>query len=160
MGHDIFDLVVVVTLALFTLRGISNGFIGEIAGIFALLGGFWAARAWNAALSPQLAFISDPGLRPMAACVIIFFAVMLVIGVIARILKKLASFSFVAWADRLCGAILGLIKGIFVWTLIFIVLEKVVPDAQFLRDSRSYPYFNDIIAQIRQWLPPELAARI
>lgn len=160
MGQDIFDLIIVVTLVLFTLRGISNGFVGEVAGIFSLVGGFWAARAWNAQIAPYLDFIADPSLRQIAACALIFVVVMLGIGLLARLLKKLVAFSFVAWADRLAGAILGFAKGLLIWALIFIVLEKLFQDAPFMRDSRAIPYFTAIIDQIKQWLPPELASHI
>lgn len=160
MGHDIFDLVIIVTLVFFTLRGASNGFVGEVAGIFSLVGGFWAARAWNGQVAPYLDFIADPGLRSIAACALIFVVVMLAIGLLARILKKIVAFSFVAWADRLAGALLGLCKGLLIWALVFIVLEKLFQDAAFMRDSRALPYFSALIDQIRQWLPPELASRI
>ncbi len=160
MGQDIFDLVIVVTLVLFTLNGVRNGFIGEVAGICSLIGGFWAARAWNAQVAPFLDFISDPSLRSIAACALIFVVVALAIGLLARGLRKLVSLSFVAWADRLAGAVLGLAKGVLIWALIFIVLEKLFRDAPFLRDSRALPYFTAIIDQIKQWLPPELASRI
>lgn len=160
MGQDIFDLIIVVTLVLFTLNGIRNGFIGEVAGICSLIGGFWAARAWNAQVAPFLDFISDPSLRSIAACALIFVVVALAIGLLARGLRKLVSFSFVAWVDRLAGALLGLAKGLLIWALIFIVLEKLFRDAPFLRDSRALPYFTAIIDQIKQWLPPELASRI
>lgn len=160
MGQDIFDLVIVVTLVFFTLRGASNGFVGEIAGIAALIGGFWAARAWNVQAAQYLDFISDPALRSVSACVLIFVVVMLLIGLLARILKKAIAFSFAAWADRLAGALLGLAKGILIWALIFIVIEKILGDPQFMRDSRALPYFNAIIDHIKQWLPPELASHI
>lgn len=160
MGQDIFDLVVVVTLVFYALRGVRNGFVGEVAGIFSLVGGFWAARAWNAQLSPHLQFIADPAWRPLAACVIIFICVMLAIGILARLLQKLLSFSFAGWIDKLGGFLFGLAKGILIWTLIFIVLDKIFHDAQFLRDSRVFPYFSKIIALIRDWLPPEIMARI
>lgn len=160
MGSDILDLLVVITLCLFTIDGYKSGFIQEIAGLFALFAGFWAARAWNMEVAPYLTFISDPGFRPVAACIIIFIAVMLAVGVLARIAKKIVAFSFGAWIDRLAGLVLGLGKGILIWCLVFIVLEKFFPSAQFLRGSRTYPYFETLINQIATYLPPEIASRI
>lgn len=160
MGQDIFDLIIVVSLVIFTLRGVKNGFVGEIAGICSLIGGFWAARAWNVQVAPYFDFIADPSLRIITACAVIFIAVMLAIGILARILKKILSFSFVGWLDRIAGALLGLAKGLLVWALIFIVLEKLFQDAPFMRDSRALPYFSALIDQIKPWLPPELASHI
>lgn len=160
MGQDIFDLIIVVTLVFFTLRGVRNGFVGEAAGILSLVGGFWAARAFNAQLAPQLTFISDPNLRYIAACAVLFIGVMLLIGLVARLFKKIIAFSFVAWADRLAGALLGLAKGILIWAILIILLEKLMGDAPFMKESRALPYMSAIIDQIKQWLPPEMAQHI
>lgn len=160
MGPDILDLVIVVSLVLFTIRGVTNGFVGEIAGICSLVCGFWAARAWGMAASQWFGFIADPSLRSIVAYTVVFIVVMLAIGLVARLLRKLLAFSFAGWIDRIAGALLGLAKGLFVWALIIIVLEKLFQDAPFLRDSRALPYFTAIIDQIRQWLPPELASHI
>ncbi|MBD5553280.1 MAG: CvpA family protein [Desulfovibrio sp.] len=160
MGPDILDLVIVVSLVLFTIRGATNGFVGEIAGIGSLVCGFWAARAWGAPCAQWFGFIADPSLRSIVAYTVVFIAVMLAIGLIARLLRKLLALSFAGWIDRFAGALLGLAKGLLVWALIFIVLEKLFQDAPFLRDSRALPYFTAIIDQMRQWLPPELASHI
>lgn len=160
MGQDIFDLVIVVTLVIFTLRGVSNGFVVEVAGILSLVGGFWAARAFNASLAPNLTFIQDPSLRYITACALLFIGAMLAISLVARILKKIIAFSFVAWADHLAGALLGLVKGIVLWALIIIILDKIFKDAPFMKDSRAIPYFGTIIDWIGQWLPPEIASRV
>ncbi len=160
MGQDIFDLVIVLTLVFFTIRGVSNGLVGEVAGIFALVGGFWAAKVWNAQLAPYLDFIASPSWRVIAAYAIIFIVVMLAIGLLARILKKIIAFSFVGWLDKIAGGILGLAKGILIWALIFVVLEKLLGDAPFMRDSRAYPYFQTLVEQIRQWLPEDFAHRL
>lgn len=160
MGQVVFDLIILGTLVIFTVRGAISGFVVEIAGIFSLLAAFWAARAWNGEVAGWLDFISDPSLRTIAACVLIFVAVMLLIGFIARLLKKIIAFSFAAWLDRIAGAVLGFVKGVLVWTLVVIVLEKLFYDSPFLKNSQALPYFDVIIDQIRSWLPPDLASRI
>lgn len=160
MGKDIFDLIIISTLAFFTLRGLSNGLIGEIAGICSLVFGFWAASAWNGTLAPYLTFIHDPNWRSIAACVIILVSVMLAIGLLARVMQKIASWSFVGWLNRLGGAILGFVKGVILWALLIIILNAMMPGAQFIREARAFPYFKSIIVQINHWLPPALASRI
>lgn len=160
MATNVFDLVIILTLALFIYRGARNGLIGEVAGIFALVTGFWAARSWHDALESQLGFIADPTGRVIVACALIFIAVMLAVGILARILKKILSLSFAGGIDELAGAALGLTKGILIWALIIVVLIKLFPDAPFLRDSWMLPYFRKIVALISQWLPPQLAEHL
>lgn len=104
MGQDIFDLIIVLALVLFAGRGFVHGFVGEVAGVVSLVGGFWAAHAYHSLLSPRLTAIADPAWRTIAAYVLIFLAVILVVAVLARLLQKILSFSFVSWADRLAAA--------------------------------------------------------
>lgn len=160
MGADVLDLIVVVSLALFVLRGLSNGFIGEIAGILSLLAGFWAARTFNMQLVPHLTFIHGPDFRNLAAVVILFIGAMLLVGILARVLKKIVALSFASWIDRILGGLLGLAKGIIIWTLIIIVLEKFFRDAPFMQQSRCLAYFAAIVDFVRPWLPPALADHI
>ena len=126
MGHDIFDLVIILTLVFFTIRGISQGFIAEAAGIVSLLVGFWVAKTYNGVLEPYLTFLSDPGWRSICACAILFIGAMIVVAVAARVLKKIISFSFASWADRLAGELLGLAKGVIIWGLLLIIILNLL----------------------------------
>lgn len=160
MGQDIFDLVIILTLVLFTLRGVRAGLVGEVAGLASLLGGFWAARSFHGLVSPHLAFISAAGWRTPAAYALVFVGVMFGVGLVARLLKKLVAFSFATWADRLAGGVFGLAKGVLILALILIVAEKLFLNEAFMRDSRVMPYFHALVAQLRAWLPPDVAARL
>ncbi|MBB5143189.1 CvpA family protein [Desulfovibrio intestinalis] len=160
MGQDIFDLIVVLTLAFFAGRGYINGFVGEVAGIVSLLGGFWVAHNYHDMLSPHLAFITDPGWRTIAAYVLVFLGVLIAVALLARLLQKILSFSFVSWADRMAGAALGLAKGALLWSLGMIVLQKFFSHAAFMQHSRVLPYFTALTAQVRGWLPPDLVSRL
>lgn len=160
MGHDIFDLIIILTLVFFTIRGISQGFIAEAAGIASLLVGFWVAKTYNGMLEPYLTFLSDPGWRTICACAILFVGAMIVVAIAARILKKIISFSFASWADRLAGGLLGLAKGVIIWSLLLIVILNLFRNADFVQGSRVVPYFQALIDYIRGLLPPDIAARI
>ena len=155
MGQDIFDLIIVLALVFFAGRGFAHGFVGEVAGVVSLVGGFWAAHAYHPLLSPRLTSIADPAWRTIAAYVLIFLAVILAVAVLARL-----SFSFVSWADRLAGGLLGLAKGVLLCALALLVLQKFFHDAPFMRHSRALPYFNALMEQVRTWLPPDLVSRL
>ena len=160
MGQDIFDLIVVLTLVFFAGRGFLHGFVGEVAGLVSLLGGFWAAHTYHDLLAPRLTFIHDPAWRVMAAYVLIFLGVLISVALLARILQKILSFSFVSWADKLAGALLGLAKGALIWSLALLVLQKFFAGTPFLQHSRTLPYFNALMGQVRGWLPPDLLSRM
>ena len=156
MGQDIFDVVVVLVLVFFTLRGFWNGFVGEVAELASLVGGFWAAHRFHPLLSGHLTFISEPALRQLAAFVLIFIATIILVALVARILQKVLSFTFVSWVDKLAGGILGLGKGVLICSIVLLVMQKILGDMLFLQNSRALPYFSSLIGQIRAWLTPEV----
>lgn len=156
MGQDIFDVVVVLVLVFFTLRGFWNGFVGEVAELISLVGGFWAARTFHPLLAKHLTFISEPAWRELAAFVLIFIGTIILVALLARILQKILSFTFVSWVDKLAGGILGLGKGVLICALVLLILRKILGDMIFLQNSRALPYFTSLIEQIRAWLPPEV----
>ena len=82
MGQDIFDVIIILTLVAFSIRGFLKGFVAEVAGIVSLLGGFWVAHHFHPLLSPRLTFISEPAWRTIAAYVLLFIAVMIVVGIV------------------------------------------------------------------------------
>lgn len=156
LGQDIFDLVVVLGLVFFAGRGFFTGFVGEVAGLVSLVGGFWAANAFSARVTPYLDFVSDPSWRAILAYVAIFLAVILLVALIARLLQKILSFSFVSWVDKLAGGVLGLTKGLLIFSLVFLVLRKFFSQAPFFQNSRAVPYFESLIGLIRTWLPADI----
>lgn len=91
---------------------------------------------------------------------LIFLAVLIAVALVARILQKILSFSFVAWADKLAGGAVGLAKGTLLCALALLLLQKFFAQAAFMQHSRTLPYFNALIAQVRGWLPPDLLARL
>lgn len=160
MGHDIFDVFVIVTLVIFVFRGLYQGFISEAAGIISLLVGFWAAKTYYGLLDPYLTFIADPGWRTVSSCAILFVGAMIAVALAARLLKKVVSFSFASWADKLAGGLLGLAKGIIIWGLLLIVVQKIFSGADFVRSSRVIPYFNMLLQYVKDMLPPNIGSTI
>lgn len=160
MGQDIFDLIVILVLVFFTGRGMYNGFIGEAAGIVALVGGFWAANTFHATVVPRITFVADPTWRPLVAYALIFIGVMLLVGIVAQILRKILQMSFAAWIDRLAGLGLGLFKGLLVCSLILVVVQTFFHDAEFIKQSRTLPYLQSIMQQMREMIPDDLTSRL
>lgn len=160
MGADIFDLIILLSLIFFIISGFIRGLIGEIAGLCAAIFGFWGAAVWNERLAARLAFISNPDWRLICASVIIFFGIMLLVGMAARILEKIATFSFIGWLNRLGGGLFGLLKGIIIWLFALLLLQAFFQNAEFMRESRALPYFKSMVPYIQQILPPDLARHV
>lgn len=158
MGQDVFDLVIILLHTICTVRGYIHGFVHEVAGLVAIVGGFGAAHQYHALLAPQLTFIAEPAWRNIAAYVAIFLLVILVVALVARLLQRFLTFAFVAWADKLAGGILGFVKALLVCSLILLVLQKFFGDADFMQQSRTLPYLKALMTLLRDCLPPDITA--
>ncbi len=159
MGQDIFDLVFILILCFFTIRGWFNGLVGEMAAIVSLVGGFWTAHTFHPLLADRLTFIAEPMWRTMASYVVLFVAVVIAVAIAARLVQRLLRFAFATWLDRLGGGLFGLAKGIVLCSIIFIIMGKFFSTTEFYQNSRVRPYMTAITEQIRTALPPDLVSR-
>lgn len=160
MPLNYFDIAVLCILSMFTLRGLIRGFVAEIAGVVAIVGGLWYARRSFTTVAEYLTFIPDPTWRQIVAYVLIFLAVMLVVGIVARILRKVLEFSFVAWVDKLAGALTGAFKGLVICAALLILVQAFLPDAAFIRNSKVIPYLQAVMEQVKSYLPPDIISKL
>ena len=89
MGQDIFDVIIVLVLTAFAARGFWTGFVGEVAGLISIVGGFWVSHHFHTVLAPHLTFITEPAWRNIASYVLLFLGVLIAVGLLARLLQKL-----------------------------------------------------------------------
>ena len=159
VGQDIFDVVIILVLTFFAIRGYLVGFVGEVAAIVSLVGGFWVAHTFHTLLAEKITFVSEPLWRNMAAYVILFVAVVIAVAIMARVLQRILSFAFVSWADKLAGGVMGLAKGLIVCSIAFVVLGQFCANADFYKNSRVRPYFSTFIDTVRSSLPQDVVQK-
>jgi uncharacterized membrane protein required for colicin V production len=148
-GVPFADLVVGAVLAIAVLRGIWIGLIREGFSIVAIA---IAAIVTRLAIDPVAAGISQMTSGEVtgrtafwiAGCVLVVGSI-LVVGTLARFLRRGAHFAGLGWADRLGGGALGLAEGTVVSTiLILIALWLVGPKHSTLAGSRSLAAYEQI----------------
>lgn len=104
----VIDILFAVTLLLAIFKGWSKGLIVGIFSLLALILG--AAAALKLSGSFALYMQSEIGhpspFWPIVAFVLIFFAVALLVRLIARMLEKTLQLVMLGWFNRLCGVIL------------------------------------------------------
>ena len=156
MALNYFDVAVVCILGLFSLRGLLRGFVGEVAGLVGIIGGLWFAHRTYPQVAGYLTFVTDPTWRNVAAYVLVFLGVLVAVGLVARVLRKILAFSFVSWVDKVAGFLLGLVKGLVICSLLLLLAQRFVSDAAFMRESRVLPYLNAVMQQVQAHMPAGL----
>ncbi len=137
-----FDVIVFIILAAFLVRGIWVGFAKQITFIVALFLGFAAAGRYHGTLDRFISpFINSPQIGFFIAYTFLFIAVYLTVLLIGTGLKKVMDITLLGWFDRIIGGLFGIIKAVFIASLLFMLLANITPKTRgFLRKSFCYPF--------------------
>ena len=152
-----FDLVLLVILALFLLRGIMNGVLAEFSGLLGLFGGLWYANYAYKDLAPHLAkAIQHPAWRDLAAYGLVFVSVLIATALLVHALSKVLSLTVLPSLDKSLGAALGLARGMVICSVSLVLLRHFLPDMHFFKDSLVTPWMEPFLNFSRLYLPASL----
>lgn len=104
------DIVLIVVLALFILSGLIQGFIRTALALAGLIVGIFLAGRYYVAFGNWLP-IANTNIANIVAFAIIFIAVMVAAVLLAFFLRRIISLVMLGWADKLLGALFGLVLG-------------------------------------------------
>ena len=158
MPLNFFDMIIMVLLVLFLLRGVMNGLLTEFFALLGLLGGMWYASYAHQDVVPYLVdVIRRPDWREFAAYGVVFFTVLLAAGLLARVASKALSPAESSPLDKVLGAVLGLVRGMAVCSVCLVLLRHFVgSDAPFFKDSFITPWLGPLLDFAKLHLPAGL----
>lgn len=142
-----------ITLFLF-IRGIFRGFLVEAASLAGAVGGYYAANRYSQEIIPFIQrAVPSPSWAGVVSYLVVFFAVILAVTILAKVVKSVLLVSFANWFDYLVGGVAGLAKGLFICCVILAVVQSFMPEAGFVAGSRFAPYLGDVAGLIKQYVP-------
>lgn len=118
-----FDVFIIIVLGYSIVRGLFRGLVKEVSSIIGVLGGFYAAYSYYPMVAKLLSgLISEQSYLNILSFLIIFCGILIVISILGVVIKYLLNVAFLGWIDRVCGVGFGLIKGVLIVTVLFIIL--------------------------------------
>ena len=137
-----FDIIVIVIISFCLIRGAFKGFIGEISGIIGVIAAFYGAYTYYPMITVYgEKWIENSVIRNILAFFLIFCAVLIGIGFVSLLIRKLLNLVFLGWVDRTFGLIFGAAKGVLIVAVIFIMITSFFPkNPDFLTTSKFSPY--------------------
>lgn len=106
------DYAIIALLAVSCIVGLVRGLLREVISLVSWIAAVWLAWTFGSALEPHLGgALQDAAVRPWAARVIIFAAVLLVGAGIGAIVTHFVRLSIFSSLDRLLGLVFGLLRG-------------------------------------------------
>lgn len=152
------DIIIIVLLAIATLIGLRTGIIKAVLSLAGVIIGVILAGRFYAALAEQLTFIPQETVARIAAFVIILAAVMVVAGVLASVLKWIASVVMLGWINRLGGAIFGLALGAIFCGALLAIWVKFLGIETLITESGLATLLLDRFPMVLALLPEEFGA--
>lgn len=142
------DVVVVMVLAVGTLKGYSRGFVKELGGIAAIAAGLILPWYYTGAADAQIKALThlNAGAAHVTGMICTGIVAYVVVLVVASILGRIAKLPLLGLGNALAGAVAGFAKSAtLIWAVLFIALLFPLNHQirASLRDARLVPYFTE-----------------
>ena len=137
-----------------------QGFFSEALTMAGLVVGYIvAAWQYRGVARWMESFLKNAWLAEILGFLVIFFAIVLLFGLAARLARWVMKHSGLSGIDRFLGAILGLLKGGLMVAVILMGMTAFQPTSKLLEKSELAPYFLFVVRAAIWLAPPELRAR-
>jgi membrane protein required for colicin V production len=148
------DWVICVVLLLNVITAAMQGFFSEALTLAGLVVGYIVAAWKYRVIALWLeSFLKNAWLAEIVGFLIIFFAIVLLFGLAARVARWLMKQSGLSGLDRFLGAILGLLKGGLMVAVILMGMTAFTPTSKLLENSQLAPYFL-VAGRAAIWVAP------
>ena len=148
------DWVIVAVVLLNVVLAAVEGFFSEILSMAGLVIGYIVAAWQYQRLAAWLmSFLKSELLADVLGFLIIFFAILILFGIAARIARKLMKAAGLSGFDRFLGALLGIVKGVFLVAVVLMGMTAFTPTSNMLEDSQLAPYFL-VLGRAAIWVAP------
>jgi membrane protein required for colicin V production len=141
----IIDIAFIIILIIAIFKGLRKGLVLGIFSLLAFIIGLAAALKLSVVVAKYLENGSGALNKwlPLISFMIVFIAVVFLVGLMGRAVKKTMQFAMLGWLDRIGGVLLYLV----IYTLIFSVFLFFAEKLYLLRpstieDSKIYPYIS------------------
>ncbi len=139
------DIIIIIVIAFFAIKGLICGLIKEAAGIAAILVGLFLAVNFSGWLSNWILEKGwfDPKYLEIISFTIIFLGVILLVILMSKLLDKFADAISLNWLNKLAGFVFGGCKGALIVAGVCYLAERIIQnfsltEHEFLADSKIY----------------------
>lgn len=153
-----FDIFIIIVLGYSIVRGLFRGLVKEVSSIIGVLGGFYAAYSYYPLVAQLISgLFANLSYLNILSFLIIFCSILIIISILGIVIKYLLNVAFLGWVDRICGVGFGLIKGVLIITVLFIILTTFLPKgAPLIKKSVLAPHVIWISEKMVHVVPMEM----
>jgi membrane protein required for colicin V production len=153
------DIGVIAVIGLSAVFAFARGFVREALSIVAWVGaGFIALYGFNYVYALVDPMVKNPLLSQLIAGFGLFLAALIVLTIVTGIVARSVRASALSPIDRTLGFIFGLLRGAFIVSLAYLLVDIVQPAERpaWLKEAKSAPFLEKGAGMIRTVLPESL----
>lgn len=155
------DWLLAILLTYSVVRAVVRGFFQEAFALGGLILGFLFACWFYRPLAVDLkGLINSPQIAQLAAFLLILAGTMIVASLIGKLLRHTASAIGLGFADRLLGALFGLLRGALLGVALLLAVAAFLPSAPWVENSLLAPYFLRAAHAVSFVMPSDLKLRL
>jgi membrane protein required for colicin V production len=151
------DAVVILIILSSGLLALIRGFVREVLSLASLLGaGYATAKLLPMGKEIARQHIQSPLIADIAAGVSIFFAALIVLGIISYLIARLVQGTALSFVDRSLGFVFGLLRGALVVSALYLVPQWAFQNGKlpvWLSESRSRPLMEEGANWLKSFIP-------
>lgn len=166
----VFDYILVGIVVFFAIIGLLRGLVGQLFSLFGLILGFVLAKIYYGTLADYLGLHQYLG--GFVAFFLLFIAVFICTRLVGMIVERIMRSAKLSLFNRVCGFLLGFLKGFALCALIIACVLLLYPEGEkVVKSSPAASYFykaaeaiyriipDDIKGSFRQAVPDEITEK-
>ncbi len=137
------DIIFLLVLVLAIFKGIRKGLVIGLFSLVAFMIGLAAALKLSVVVANYFrsSATSISKWLPLISFLLVFIVVVLLVGLVARLIKKTLQFAMLGWLDRLGGIVLFVALYTFIFSIfLFYAAKLYIIPADVIANSKVYPY--------------------
>ena len=152
LGLNLADWFILIVLISSGIISLSRGFTKEFLSLFLWLAAFVAAISLEYLATPKInEFIGNQEISKIISYIVVFIVFIFLGGIIIKFVSKLIKWSGASGFDRFLGVIFGLIRGLIVLFVIFLILPSGLKTTDVISNSKITPIIQKYAPQIEAY---------
>jgi membrane protein required for colicin V production len=152
LGLNIADWFILIVLVASGVIAFARGFTKEFLSLFLWLAAFIAAISLEYLATPKInEFIGNEEVSKIISYVTVFVIFIFLGGIVIKFISKLIKWSGASGFDRFLGVLFGLIRGLIVLFVIFLLLPSSLKTTDLINNSKITPVIQKYAPEVEAY---------
>ena len=152
LGLNLADWFILIVLIASGVISFTRGFTKELLSLFLWLTAFIAAISLEYLATPKInEFIGNQEISKIVSYIVVFVIFIFLGGMIIKFISKLIKWSGASGFDRFLGILFGLVRGLIVLFVIFLLLPSGLKTTNLISNSKITPIIQKYAPEIEAY---------